>query len=232
MSKADLKSRVWAVATSLKLTIVCLALLMVLVVACTLSQVRLGVLGATNAYIHSFLVYWDVPGSEWSVPVFPGGALVGLVLMVNLVAAQLKRLELRWRKAGMWLIHLGLIVLFGGEFVTGLFQVEMQLPIEQGETRDYVESPRDVELAVLDTTAADHDESYGIPESRLEAGETVAIPGTPVSIRVHRYLRSAELLRAGPGAASSGATAGIGREVAVRPAPAAANDDQIDLRAA
>src|SRR4051812_24281697 len=167
MSRVDLKGRLWAVATSLKLTIACLGILMVLVIACTLSQVRLGVLGATNAYIHSFLVYWDVPGTEWSVPVFPGGALVGLVLIVNLIAAQLKRLELRWRKAGMWLTHLGLIILFAGEFVTGLFQVEMQLPIEQGETRDYVESPRDVELALVDTTAADHDDSYGISESRL-----------------------------------------------------------------
>jgi len=41
--------------TSLKFTIVCLILLMVLVVACTLAQVDLGTFGAVNAYIRSFL---------------------------------------------------------------------------------------------------------------------------------------------------------------------------------
>jgi hypothetical protein len=233
MSKAETtRARAWAALSSLKLTIACLAMLMVLVVACTLAQVRLGTLGATQAYIHSFFVYWDVPGSEWSIPVFPGGALVGLILIFNLVAAQVTRLQLHWRKAGLWLLHLGLIVLFGGEFVSGMFQKEMQLPIEQGETRNYVESPRDVELAMVDTTAADHDDSYGIPESKLEAGETVAVPGTPISFKVHRYLRNAELLRAGPGAAPSGATAGIGPQVSLRELAAASNDDQVDQRAA
>jgi hypothetical protein len=113
-----------------------------------------------------------------------------------------------------------------------MFQKEMQLPIEQGETRDYVESARDVELAMVDTTAKDHDDSYGIPESRLEAGETVAVPGTPISFKIHRYLRNAELLRAGPGAAPSGATAGIGTQVALRALAAASNDDLVDQRAA
>jgi hypothetical protein len=224
-------SRLWNIVTSLKLTLVCLAMLMVLVVACTLAQVRLGTLGATSAYIQSFLVYWDVPGSQWSIPVFPGGALVGLVLTVNLIAAQAKRLEFRFRKAGLWLVHAGLILLFAGQFVTGLFQVEMQLPIEQGETRDFVESPRDVELAVLDTTAADHDDVYGVPESRLEAGQLVTVPGTPVTFKIHRYLRNAELLRPGSGA-PSGATAGVGTQVSMRELAAAANDDLVDVRAA
>jgi len=232
MSNSKLQKRLWDAVTSLKLTLVCLAMLMVLVVACTLSQVRLGTLGAVDAYIHSFIVYWDVPGSQWSVPVFHGGALVGLVLTVNLIAAQAKRLEFRFSKAGLWVVHAGLILLFAGEFVTGLFQVEMQLPIEQGETRNYLESPRDVELALVDTTASDHDDSYAVPESRLEAGRSVAIPGTPITFKVHRYLRNAELLRTGPGAPPSGATAGIGPDVALRALAAASNDDTVEVRAA
>ena len=38
--------------------------------------------------MRSWLVWWDVPNSQWLLPVFPGGALVGLVLTVNLIAAQ------------------------------------------------------------------------------------------------------------------------------------------------
>jgi ResB-like family len=231
-SKQSIQQRAWDFITSLKLTIVCLAALIVLVVACTLAQVKLGTLGAVNAYIHSFVVYWDVPGSEWSVPVFPGGALVGLLLTANLIAAQVKRLELSWRKAGLWVVHAGLILLFAGEFVTGLFQVEMQLPIEVGQTRNYVESNHTMELSIQDTTDADHDDVYGIPESRLEAGESIAIAGTPLTLKVHRFLRNAELLRPGPGAAPSGATAGIGPGVALREIPSVSTDDLMDTRAA
>src|SRR5438067_4301835 len=194
-----ISGRAWDALTSLKLTLVCLALLMVLVVACTLAQVTLGVLPAVNAYIRSFLVWLRVPGSNVRIPVFPGGALVGLVLALNLIAAQVKRLELSWRKAGLWVIHAGLILLFVGEFVTGAFQVEMRLPIEEGQTIAHVESPRDVELAVVDTTSQDHDEIFGIPESLLATRESIALPGTPLVLGVRRYVRNAELLKAAPG---------------------------------
>jgi hypothetical protein len=232
MSSSQIRKQLWGAITSLKLTLVCLSMLMVLVVGCTLAQVRLGTLGAVDAYIRSFLVYWDVPGSQWSVPVFPGGALVGLVLTLNLIAAQAKRLQLRWSKAGLWVVHAGLILLFTAEFVSAIFQVEMQLPIEQGETRNFLESPREVELALVDTTEKAYDDSYGIPESRLEAGDSVAVPGTPISFKVHRYLRNAELLRKGPGAPPSGATAGIGPDVSLRALAAAPNDDTVEVRAA
>ena len=90
--------KLWSFFASLKLTLVCLVLLMLLVVACTLAQVNLGTLGAVNAYIRSPLVWWDVPDSRWSIPVFPGGALVGLTLGLNLLAAQIRRLNLTGRR--------------------------------------------------------------------------------------------------------------------------------------
>jgi hypothetical protein len=231
MSKTS-TDRVLGAFGSLKLSLLCLALLMVLVVACTLAQVRLGTFGAVNAYIRSPLVYWDLPDSDWSIPIFPGGALVGLVLAVNLIVAQARRLQLTWRKSGLWAVHAGLILLFAGEFVTGFFQKEMQLPIEQGETRDFVESPRDVEVAVVDATSADHDDAYGVPESLLLKGAPVPIAGTPLTLRVRGYLRNAELVRPGPEGPAPQATAGVGVDVAVQQKPPAANDDQPDNRAA
>jgi hypothetical protein len=179
-----ISQRAWDALCSLKLTIACLAVLMVLVVACTLAQINLGTLGAVDAYIRSFLVWWDVPGTLYSVPVFPGGGLVGLVLVANLLASQIKRMELSARKAGLWVIHAGLIVLFAGEFVTSAYQVEMQLAIEEGQTLAYVESPREVDLVVTDTTARDRDEVYGIPEALLARAEPIEVPGTPLTLSV------------------------------------------------
>ncbi len=223
--------RVWDALASLKLTIACLALLMVLVVACTLAEVRLGTFAAVNAYIRSFFIYWNVAGTGWSIPVFPGGGLVGLVLTANLVVAQVNRLEMSMRKLGLWIVHLGLILLFAGEFVTSAFQVETQLAIEQGHTLDFVESPREIELAVVDTTDADHDDVYAIPESLMVPGKFVEVPGTPLFIRVKAFLRNAQLGMREASDPPSPATAGIGPAVAVREVAPVTQDDEIDRRA-
>jgi hypothetical protein len=216
------------VLTSLKLSIVCLSMLMVLVVACTLAQVSLGTLAAVNLFIRSFFIWWAVPGTGWSIAVFPGGALVGLVLAVNLVAAQAKRLELSWKKAGLWIIHAGLILLFAGEFVTSAFQVETRLAIEEGQTLDYVESPRDLELAVIDTTDPQQDDVHAIPESLLVRGGSFDVPGTPLSFTVKRFFRNADFSTRGPGDPPSPATMGVGAGVAVRELPPVTSDEEVN----
>ncbi len=228
----SIQRRVWDAVTSLKLTIACLAALMVLVVACTLAQVHLGTLGAVNAYMRSTFVWWDVPGAGLSLPVFPGGGLVGLVLAVNLIAAQAKRLELSWKKAGLWIVHAGLILLVAGEFVTSLFQVDDQLAIEEGQTANYVESTRDFELAVTDTTEPGYDDVYGVPAAALARGGAVRIPGTPVALNVKWYLPNALLARREPAAPPSGATMGVGPAVTVQELPPATSDNDQNRPAA
>lgn len=222
--------KIWDGITSLSLTIVCLALLMVLVVACTLAQVRLGTFGAVSLYMRSWF-YWMDLGS-FSLPIFPGGATVGLVLMVNLIAAQLKRLELSWRKAGIWIVHAGLILLFVGEFVTGGYQVDARLAFEEGQTANFVEVPRQMELAVVDVTDPAYDDVYGVPETTLARGGTVAVRGTPVTLRVKRYHRNVQFSSAGPGNPPIEATQGAGVGVALFPIPPVTVDDRIDLSAA
>jgi hypothetical protein len=224
--------RVLNALTSLRLTIACLVLLMVLVVACTLAQVQMGVFGAVNAYIRSFFVWGTVPGTTWHIPVFPGGGLVGLVLTLNLVASLARRLELSLRKAGLWIVHLGLIVLFAGEFVTSFFQVETQLSVEEGKTVEFVESTRERELAVIDTTDADHDEVYAIPESLLVPDKFVEIPGTPLFLKVNAWYKNSGMARRSPNDPPSPATMGIGPGVNVIEAEPVAGDDQSDRTAA
>jgi hypothetical protein len=220
----------WNALTSLTLTITCLAALMVLVVACTLAQVRLGTLGAVNLYMRPWLYWMELGGL--SIPIFPGGALVGLVLLVNLVAAQARRFELSARKAGIWIVHAGLIVLVVGEFVTGGYQVDARLVFEEGETVNHVEIPREVELAIVDTTDPTFDDVYGISEKALARGGTVPVPGTPIAVRVRRYHRNAQLTAARPGDPPSPVTHGAGVGVAIRPLPPVTVDDRMDLSVA
>jgi hypothetical protein len=220
--------KIWDALTSLSLTITCLAFLMVLVVACTLAQVRLGTIGAVNLYMRSWF-YW-MPLGSLSVPIFPGGALVGAVLVVNLVFAQVRRLELTWKKAGIWIVHAGLIVLVVGEFVSGGLQVDGRLAFEEGQTANYVEVPREVELAVADVTDPAYDEVYGVSERALGRGGAVAIAGTPLTLEVKRYDRNAQLLRGG--GLATGVTQGAGVGLGIQPLPPVTVDDQIDLSVA
>jgi hypothetical protein len=220
--------KVWDLFTSLKLTIVCLTLLMLLVVACTLAQVQLGTVAAVNLYMRSFLVWWQVPGTGWSIAIFPGGATVGLVLMLNLAAAQGQRLERSWKKAGIWIVHIGLILLFVGEFITGVFQVETQLAIEEGQTVNYVEHPREQELTLTDTTNPAWDEVHSVPEGLLADGGLIPVPGTPVVLRVRRYWENAQLSMAGPGFQPV-ANMGVGANVAVQPLRPVSSDDRSNV---
>jgi hypothetical protein len=227
MNRASQK--IWDQLTSLSLTITCLALLMVLVVACTLAQVRLGTLGAVNLYMRSWF-YWMELGSV-RVPIFPAGATVGLVLLVNLVAAQVKRLQFTWDKAGLWIVHAGLILLFVGEFVSGGYQVDAQLAFEEGQTANFVEVSREVELAVVDATDPAFDDVYGVPERTLARGGTVAVPGTPLALRVKEFHRNSRIVRPMPGA-DAGVTQGVGAGLAIQPLAPVSADDQRDLSTA
>jgi hypothetical protein len=108
MSKKSWLKRLLSELSSLKLTIICLSLLMILVAACTLLQSPLGTHLAVERTIRTFLVWWAPEGVSWKIPVFPGGGLVGAVLLVNLLFAQFLKLERSSRKLGIWLAHFGL----------------------------------------------------------------------------------------------------------------------------
>ncbi|MDD5303116.1 MAG: cytochrome c biogenesis protein ResB [Elusimicrobia bacterium] len=227
MRRNDPLSRLVDGLSSLKLTLLCLALLMVLVVACTLAQVNLGIHLAVERFIRSFIVWWSPEGSALRLPVFPGGGLVGGVLLLNLIFAQFRRLELSWRKGGLWIVHIGLALLFIGEFATALMQVESNMAIEEGQTKSYSEDYRRMEVAVVDETDKEYDDEVGIPDSLLKSRSEISDAALPFTLRVHAYHDNAALAMRGPGGAPSIVTAGVGAGMSFSPLPpVTADDDQ------
>ena len=128
---------------------------MILVFLGTLDQINIGVYEAENRYFKSFFFYFTLPGTALRIPWFPGGYLVGGLLMVNLIAAHLARFNVSWKKAGLLVLHTGVILLLLGQLFTSLFQVESQMRLDQGETKNYSVSYYHDELAVIDTSAPD-----------------------------------------------------------------------------
>src|SRR5438874_12749599 len=140
--------RLLSVITSLKLTIACLAAAMVLIFAGTIAQVHLGIWEAQQRYFQSLFVWWPTEGNGFRIPIFPGGHLIGAVLLVNLVAAHAKRFQWAWRKFGIHLTHAGLIIMLAGGLFTDLFAVDRHMRLGCGDAKNYSEDPGTVERAV------------------------------------------------------------------------------------
>ncbi|PIR19527.1 MAG: hypothetical protein COV48_01500 [Elusimicrobia bacterium CG11_big_fil_rev_8_21_14_0_20_64_6] len=232
MRRNDALSRLIDGLSSLKLTLVCLALLMILVVACTLAQVELGIHLAVERFIRSFIVWWAPEGSSLRLPVFPGGGMVGGVLLLNLTFAQFRRLELSWRKGGLWIVHIGLALLFIGEFATAVLQVESNMAIEEGQTKSFSEDYRNMEVVVSDTTDPKVNDEFGIPASLLKSRREISDAALPFTLRVRGYYDNAALSRSAPGSPPSVVTAGVGAGMSFSPRPAVTADGEINTSVA
>jgi hypothetical protein len=181
--------------TSLKLTICCLACAMVLVFLGTLDQVHIGVYEAENRYFKSIFLFFTLPGTQLRIPWFPGGYIVGTLLLVNLVAAHIARFKLSWKKAGILLLHSGLILLLVGQLFADIFiDLESQMRLDQGQTKNYSESLYHDELAIIDTSGADSDQVISLPESQLYKGNRVQLPIDSLEVAIQDYYPNAALV--------------------------------------
>jgi ABC-type transport system involved in cytochrome c biogenesis permease subunit len=216
---------------SLQLTVVLLVMSLLLVFIATLDQVNLGIWAVQEKYFRSFLVFWQPAGSELSFPVFPGGYLIGGLLLINLVCAHLYRFKLSWRKVGIQVVHSGLIILLVGELISGLLQRDSSMRLEEGETKKYSESFREYELALLDKTNPDYDEVVAIPEAVLAGRASIQHPKLPFRVTVKEYYPNAvlQMRDAAAPAAASPATAGIGARIMMLPQPLTYRTDEVNL---
>src|SRR5882762_1777328 len=220
--------------TSLKLTIICLAAGMALIFAGTLAQVHLGIHEAQQRYFQSWLVWWPPEGRGFRIPIFPGGHLIGAVLLVNLIAAHAKRFRWSWRKLGIHLTHAGLIIMLAGGLFTDLFAVESHMRLERGDTKNYSEDQQHMELAVIDTADGDLDQITAIPESVLKSNRTIDHWSLPFRIVVRNFYQNSRLQmlsQAGSGARPI-ANQGPGAMIAVEPIPRTTAQDERDVPAA
>jgi hypothetical protein len=216
--------------TSLRLTIVLLILSIILVFAATLDQVHLGVWGVQQKYFRAFFVFDRLAGTSITVPVFPGGYLLGGVLILNLVAAHIYRFRRSWKQTGLWLTHSGLILLLVGEGLAGLMQEDSQMRITEGQTRRYAESFHDSELAVIETTNPQFDEVVAIPTRWLQQSAPIQNAKLPFVVRPIVYYANATLLprKQAPNAAPVMATMGFGTDTVAVPAPTTTKDGEVN----
>jgi hypothetical protein len=174
--------------TSLKLTVTLLAFAIVLVFVGTLAQADEGLYGAQAHYFKQ----WIVIGANMfghKVPLLlPGGYLIGILLLVNLVASHIYRFEFSFKKTGIQIAHAGVIVLLVGQLSTDLLSRELQMHFVEGETRNYSDSATEYELIFQcgDTVTA-------IPERLLRPNTGLEVTNLPFNIIVRASWHNSEI---------------------------------------
>jgi hypothetical protein len=225
--------RLIKVFTSLRLTVVCLALGLLLIFFGTLAQVDLGLYKAQNEFFRSFLIYWGPKGASWTIPVFPGGYLIGGVLLINLFASQFKRFVFTPSKIGLWMVHVGLILLLLGQLLTDLLSRESTLHLREGEARNYSETEREAEVAVSDVTDPATDKVVAITQGVLARQQNIRPGGLPFTVRVKQFFaNSAVEDRAANAAQPAAATQGVGPRKTVKELPRVTEMDRRDVPSA
>jgi len=202
------------------MTLACLVLMMVLIFFGTLAQTTVGTFAAQRLYFSQWFVWADV--GTFRIPLMPGGLTVGAAWLINLVAAFIVRFKFRREDTGILMSHFGLILLVAGQGLTQLLAVESQMPVQEGATAHYSESPFDSELAVTLVSDPAFDEEVSIPYRLFSHPGVIRTPALPFELRVLRFFRNAKV-EMGTG---SLATQGVGTQVIARDQPVTHADDE------
>ena len=143
--------RALAPLSSLRLTVLLLALGIVVTFFGTLAQTEDGLYVAQQRYFRSWFSVWSPhdPGWKWLKVPLPGGYLLGTLLVLNLIAAHTTRFKPTWRKSGIFLTHLGVLMLLLGQLATDMLSRESRMSFAEGEWRNYSEDFQRTELAFL-----------------------------------------------------------------------------------
>lgn len=195
---------------SLRLTLALLFFSLILVFLGTMAQEPLGLYLAQDRFFQSAFVDYasmvaalkktlqmihvylppstaaDVTRAPY-IPAFPGGYLLGGLLLVNLLAAHASRFHFTRKKAGIVLVHAGIVLLLVGQLFTDVLSRESAMRLQEGETKSYSESDRRAELAILDGSLPDRDRVVAIPDSLLHTGASLAPKDLPFRLQIVRY---------------------------------------------
>jgi len=88
------------------------------------------------------------------------------------------------RKAGIVLLHAGIVLMMISELVTARSAQEGMMRVGEGQTVNFVEDSRESELAFIDRSNPAHDEVVVVPEALLAREGTITSPDLPFNLEI------------------------------------------------
>jgi len=162
---------------SLQLTVIGLLLMALLVVGGTILQAEKGVYAAQQEIFQSW-VFW-----LFGVLPLPGMFLIGALLVVNLLCAIAFRLKHQWSGAGMLLLHVGLLALLAGGYISSQYAREYFLTLGEGESSRMASAAHEWELAAW-TEAGGKKQVRAMDIIDLRSGRPWAFPEMNLELTV------------------------------------------------
>jgi hypothetical protein len=131
------------------------------------------------------------------------------------------------------MVHGGLILLLLGQLLTDLLSRESTLHLREGEARNYSETEREAELAVIDATDPDADKVVAIPQDMLASQKSIHPGNLPFTVQVKRFFANSQVNnRTADATEPPAATQGLGPRVTVSEVPRVTEMDKRDVPSA
>ncbi len=119
--------------------------MMILLIIGTISQKYIGIYHAQLKFFSSF-IFWF-----YGVPLPAGRTTMGLILISLILKIFFEKIHLK--KVGTFIVHIGVILLLTGAFITGLLSKEGYMVLPEKNQSNIISNYHKVELAVLSTTS-------------------------------------------------------------------------------
>ncbi len=162
--------------SSLKLALIGLLGLFIIVLWGTFVQIDLGIFYTQKKYFQSLVIFHTFSNGI-KIPIFFGGVVWGALLTIGLMTTLITRIKWKLKNAGLILIHLGLIALLLGSFLTGKLAQESQLILREGETKNYSINRNQPELLIRLPQENNLATEWVFPYHLLKPGAHLQIPG-------------------------------------------------------
>lgn len=133
--KSEILKKSFALASSPKLTVGLLAYSVLLVFVATIAQTSVGIEVAKSEFIESFVAFLSIGIME--IPI-PGGAAVGIVAFVNIIASGVRFIGFDTKGFGVSITHMALALLLLSGGLQYFMRDEGRMALRIGETSDIV----------------------------------------------------------------------------------------------
>jgi cytochrome c biogenesis protein ResB len=191
--------------------IVILFFLLVLTLLGTLEQIDHGLFAAQEKYFNSVFLIQDVFG----VPLLPlpGVYLLLILLSINICMGAIVRFRLGWSHLGVFIVHIGILFMLLGGFITFKWSEDGHLTLYEGEQNDVFESYHEWEVAITEVKGEGPATEMVIPGSQFahasgDATATFARADLPFELELSGYLHNSAVVPASAPVAAGHEVAG------------------------